>query len=231
MKLFIQNIKWDAILIYKYGIVYVALGITALYCLGFWFGNTQGSEKAIAALVFTDPAMYGFLFTSIMILFEKDANTHKVLAVTPMPTHYYILSKAMVFTSLSLVCSVAMILAATPQVLNLIMFVLGVVLSSVLFVFIGVITISYVNSFNQFVMSMPIVLAPVCLPFLDYFNLYNCVLFYIIPTQASLILFKASVSEVPWWQVIYAIFYLVACCFIAYKWAVKNYKKQILKTV
>lgn len=231
MSLLLRNIKWDAFLIYKYGIVYVALGITALYCLGFWFGNTKGSEQAIAALIFTDPAMYGFLFTSIMILFEKDANTHQVIAVTPLPSNYYILSKASVFTTLSLVCSVAMILAASPESLILILFVLAVVLSSVLFVFIGVIAISYVNSFNQFIMSIPIVLAPVCLPFLDYFNLFTSPIFYLIPTQASLLLFKASVSAVQPWQILYAIVYLFACNVLCYKWAVRSYKKRILKTV
>jgi fluoroquinolone transport system permease protein len=231
MRLLLQTLKWDALLIFKYGIVAVAASITVLYSAGFLLSDTTGLENVIAALVFSNPVMYGFLFTAVMVLFEKDAHTHEVLAVTPLPTSYYLLSKAITFTSLSFLCSLAIILSAQPEVFHPLIFLLAVVLSSVLFIFIGVIGVSFVDNFNQFILIIPLVLAPVCLPFLSFFGLVDSWLFYLIPSQACLILFKASMNKVAGWQLAYAFIYLGLCIWGTYFWAIHNYKRRILKNM
>ncbi|MCK9205984.1 MAG: ABC transporter permease [Salinivirgaceae bacterium] len=228
--LWFQSLKWDAFLIYKYGIVAVALAIAFLYSAVFLFLNTQGMEKMIALLIFTDPVMYGFLFTAVMLLFEKDSNTHQVLAITPLSSKKYLLSKVFVFTALALVTSSFIILAAYPTNFHAIIFVLAVCLSSSLFIFIGIIGVSFVQNFNQFILIIPLVLAPVCFPFLDYFDWFHSWMLYVIPSQACLILFAGSVSSVSTWKLVYAILYLTLWNVLAYHWALKSYQKRILKT-
>lgn len=230
MNTLLKAIKWDARLIYKYGIVAVAFAIALIYSILFLFINTAGYEKLIAALVFSDPVMYGFLFTAVMILFEKDANTHQVLAVTPLTTSQYILSKAIVFSILAMVTGSGIMLAAWPAYFNFLWFFVAVVLSAALFVFVGVVGVSYVNSFNEFILIIPLVLAPVCLPFLPFFNLADSWLFYLIPTQASLLLFEASVSKIENWQLFYALLYMVVLNYLVYLWAFTSYNKRIIKT-
>jgi len=230
MNLLLKTIKWDIFLIYKYGIVAVAGGLTILYCVGCLLTNTQGYEHVVAVLIFMDPVMYGFLFTAVMVLFEKDAQTHQVLAVTPMPTSNYIISKTITFTLLSLVCSLLIILSAHTQIFHSLIFTLAVVLSASLFVFIAIIGVSFVQNFNQFILVIPLVLAPICLPLLHYFNLYNAWIFYLIPSQACLILFRASVRPFTTWDVLYAIMYLLVWNAAMFYWALKTYKKRILKT-
>ncbi len=229
MKALLNTIKWDFVLIMKYGIVTVAIVIALIYCITLFLLDTTGLEKLISAIIFSDPVMYGYLFTAVIILFEKDARTHEVLAVTPMPVSRYIWSKAITFTLLALVCCSAIILSAQPQYFNLLYFVLGVVLSSAMFVFVGIIGVSYAKNFNQFFLVMPIVLLPVSLPFLDFFSLYQSPLFYVIPTQACLLLFKASVSPVETWQILYGIGYLMVCNYLCFRLAQSHYKKRILK--
>jgi fluoroquinolone transport system permease protein len=230
MKKLLNTIKWDFILMFKYGIVFIAFFIASVYCISLIFSNAEGQEKLVAALIFSDPVMYGFLFSSIIILFEKEAQIHQVLSITPMPIRRYIWSKAIAFSLLAIFCSTAILLAANPDKINLILFVTAVALSSILFVFIGIIGVSFVQNFNQFILLMPIVLAPICLPFLDYFDVYSSWIFYLIPTQASLILFESAVNTFENWQVTYAIIYLLLCNWIAYIWALKSYKKRILNT-
>lgn len=229
MRLLFQTLKWDALLIYKYGIVAVAASITTLYCVGFLLVDTKGFENIVAALIFSDPVMYGFLFTAVMVLFEKDARTHEVLAVTTLPGEYYLLSKAIVFTLLSFLCSLAMVIFAQPAQFHPVIFMLAVLLSSVLFVFVGVIGVSFVQNFNQFILIIPIVLAPVCLPFLSFFGLSNSWWYYLIPTQACLVLFKGSMNSIAPWQLAYALIYLSICVLLAYFWAVKSFYIRILK--
>jgi len=230
MRTIFNAIKWDFYLIYKYGIIAVAAGLTILYSVAFLLNNTKGYEHVVAVLIFMDPVMYGFLFAAVMVLFEKDAQTHQVIAVTPMPTSNYIISKTITFTLLSLICSFLIILSAQPQLFHYLIFTLAVVLSASLFVFIAIIGVSFVQNFNQFILVIPLVLAPVCLPLLHYFNLYNSLIFYLIPSQACLILFKASVSTFATWEVLYAVIYLFVWNAAMYYWALKTYKKRILKT-
>jgi hypothetical protein len=52
----------------------------------------------------------------------------------------------------------------------------------------------------------------------------------LIPTQACLLLFEASVSKIENWQLIYAVVYLGALNFLVYKWAYSSYNKRIIKT-
>lgn len=98
MKNLLVALKWDFRLIGKYGIATVALAIAVIYCSILLFFNTKGFEKLISVFIFSDPVMYGFLFTAIMILFEKDAHIHEALAITPAPASRYILSKTIAFT-------------------------------------------------------------------------------------------------------------------------------------
>ena len=229
MKLFLNAVKWDSVLLLRYGIVTVASVISLIYSGVFLAMDTHGMEKLIAFLIFSDPVMYGFLFTAVMILFEKDARINQVLAITRLTSRQYILSKATAFTLLALACSLLILLSARPEQLHLIWFIPAVVLSSVLFVFVAIIGVSYVRNFNQFILVIPLVLAPVCLPLIDFFNISHSWLFYLIPTQASLLLFKGSVDSIESWQVIYSFVYLIVCIYLTYQWANRVYIHKLLK--
>ncbi len=229
MKSYLKLIKWDSMLVYRYGIFAVAAAVTAIYCLLLLTINTLGMEKLVAALVFSDPVMYGFLFTAVLVLFEKDANTHQALAVSPITPHQYLLSKATVFTILPMILGFLIILAAQPATFRPLLFILALILSATLFVFIGIIGVSFVNNFNQFILLMPIVLAPICLPFLDFFNLHNSLVLYIIPTQACLKLFAASIGPANVLDLSYGFIYLIIWNVTSYTLAIKLYKTRILK--
>jgi len=228
MKTILNIVKWDFVLVAKYGIVSIASVIACIYCISLLLIDTTGLENIVTVLIFSDPVMYGFLFTAIMILFEKDANIHQALAISPISASQYIWSKTIVFTTIALVYSTAIVLATQPQYFNPLAFFLGVTLSSTLFIFIGIIGASFVKNFNQFILLMPIVLAPVCLPFLDFFTIYQSPVFYGIPTQACLLLFKGSMIQIEIWQFVYAIIYLSVCNILCYNLALRFYKKRIL---
>lgn len=227
----LHTIKWDAVLVFKYGIVPIALAITAIYCLALLLSPIAGMEKLVAFLIFSDPVMYGFLFSAVMLLFEKEALTHLALAVTPQPVKQYILSKIIIFTTLALFCSTCILYSARPEHVSLLWFLLAVILSSVLFILIGIIGVSFVSNFNQFILLMPIVLAPTCLPLLHYFEVVSWPWLYLIPTQACLILFSASIGPVEPLQLVYAVLYLSVFIAICVPLARKAYIKQLKKSV
>lgn len=230
MSVLLHTIKWDLKLILKYNIALIAFSITAIYVAAFLFFEMQGYERIVAMLIFSDPVMYGYIFISVMILFEKDAGTLKALAVTPLSTNRYILSKSIAFTLLAFVTSTMMLVAANPEQVNILYFFAAVILSSVLFVFIGIISVSKVRNFNQFIVIIPIVLAPTALPFLNYFGLTDTLWFYLIPTQASLIMFEAAFETIDSWEIVYALAYLLAWIFFTYRLAIRFYNRYIIHT-
>lgn len=231
MNRLIHLVKWDALLLFKYGIVPIALAISAIYCVALLLSPIGGLEKIVVVMIFSDPVMYGFLFTAVMLLFEKEALTHVALAVTPLPVKQYILSKTIVFTALSLFCSTFIILSARPEYVHMLWFSLGVILSSVLFILVGIIGVSFVRNFNQFILLMPAVLAPTCLPFLHYFGVVSWPWLYLLPTQASLVLFSAAIGPVDSLQLVYAISYLLFSIGVFAYFAQKAYVKQLNKSV
>ncbi len=228
MRKLINNIKWDFLLMMKYGITGIALAIAVVYSISLLLWGGEVSGKLVVFLVFSDPVMYGFLFVSVIVLFEKDASIHQVLAITPMPAHRYLWSKAIAFSLLALACSLLIIFAAKPEILHLPVFIFAVLASAILFVFVAISGVSYVQNFNQFFLMMPVVLAPVCLPFLDFFNLWHSPLLYLIPTQACLLLFEASVSNAEEWEIIYGVSYLLVWIVLGFLHALYSYKTRIL---
>jgi fluoroquinolone transport system permease protein len=224
------TIKWDFVLLVRYGIVAVAAAVSSIYCISLLLTEAEGLENLVVVLVFSDPVMYGFLFTAVMVLFEKDAMTNQALAVTPLTAGNYLISKGIVFTCLAFVCSLAIVMSAGPNTFHPVIFLAAILFSSLLFVFLGVVGVSFTNNFTQFILIIPLVFLPACLPFLSYFELYSSWIFYIIPTQACLILFKASISYVEVWEIIYSISYLIVWNYFAFRWAIKSYNKRILKS-
>lgn len=228
--LFWQHVIWDCKLIVRYNILTIAAIITSLYCLLLGLVDTTGTEKLFILVVFSDPVMYGFLFVSVMVLFEKEAGTLNAFAVTPRKTKYYLWSRNASFTLLALLCSFSMLIFANPNYTNYFLFFLAVVLSSSLFVFIGIACITRVQNFNQFIVVIPLVLFPTCLPFLHFLGIWESYWFYLIPTQACLTLFEASVLPINAWGIAYSISYLVLWNYLTYRIALKWYFKFILNS-
>lgn len=212
----------------RHGIIPVAAVLTIIYIAIFLLLDTHQFEKVIAALIFSDPVMYGFLFTSVVILFEKDNNIHQALGVIPFSARQYFISKIIAYNILALLCSSLMLLAAQPERVNILSFIMGVLGSSTLFILISIAATARVKNFNQFIAVIPFLMTPVALPFLSFFDLANHWSFYLIPTQACLILFKHSLSETPVWELLYAIAYLTLCIALSSVWASRWYKKYMV---
>ena len=210
MKVLFSTIRWDLCLLLKYQIITVAAIITLFYVSVVLFFPVEIPEKIVLYIIFTDPTMIGFIFIGAMVLFEKTANTLEVLSITPMKVWQYLLSKAIALTLVALVSGLIMAFAAFQTDFNIIYMVVAISFSSVMLIFIGFIGVSRIKTLNQYILIIPIFLLPVALPILDFLDIVTSPLFYLIPTQASLILFEASRNEVSILNQVYSITYLLA---------------------
>lgn len=225
MKIFIKLLKWDFILLVKYGILPVAMGIGALYIALIYLFSIP--TDLIVFLIFSDPSMMGFVFIGVMVLFEKQAGTTSALAITPLQPWQYLLSKSVSLTAPALLVSVVMAFAASARV-NYFLLFLGVVLTSVLFLLIGFVGALRVKTFNQYILIIPMFLAPLCIPLVDYFGLLKTSLMWVIPSQSSLTLLNVAFSEVKLWRTILSVIILIISILLVFKWAEREYRKRMI---
>lgn len=229
MKTLFNTIIWDLKLQVRNNILTVAVVIAAIYTGVFFLLDLKGNDDVLIILIFTDPAMMGFLFMGVLFLFERSANTLEALVVTPVKIWQYIFSKAISLTLIALIVCFAIVFAGHGFAINYIFFFLASFLTSILFILLGFIGVVQIHTFNQYILIIPSFFTPFSLPLLNFFEITNTYLLYIIPTQASLLLFKASFENIPVFDIIYSIIYLIIWIILAYYFAHKQFIKKIIR--
>lgn len=230
MKTLINTIGWDLKLQLKYQIITVATVVTFLYLGLFYLSPMEGLEKLLIMLIFSDPAMLGFMFIGVLVLFEKGTNTLSAILVTPLKPGTYIWSKAISLTVIALIAGVVMAIGGHGIHLHFHWLIIGIIEASFIALLIGFIGVSRVRTLNQYMMIIPFFLTPLVIPVLNFFDLTNNYFLYLIPTQAPLLLFEAAFGEkISTWQIIYSIIYPAVSIRALHKWSVYCFKKYIIE--
>lgn len=224
----LRCIVWDLHFAFRYNIIAVALVITALYTLILKLVPGAGITEVLVTFIFTDPTMLGFIFIGAMVLFEKDANTLQALTVTPVKPWQYLWSKAISLTLISLFCSTCMAVIGHGFGINFGFFILAVLLSSFLFIFIGFIGVARVKTFNQYIIVIPLFMFPAIFPLADFYGIFKSPLVYLVPTQGSLIIFRTAFETGRWWELFYATGILLISVAFSYYYAKKYFLKYVV---
>ena len=222
-----QAIRGDLVRQYRYQIFTAAAAITIMYILILFFLPGASQDKVVQFLIFNDPVALGMLFSGAMFLFEKNENTLEALSVTPLKAKEYLSSKVITFTFMTLVASLCMAFAAWGWNFSKLSLIIGVSLTASLFTMLGLALVAGSQNFNEYVIKMGLYMLPVAFPFLHFFDIMNSYWFYLIPTQASLLLLEASRTPITDWQFIYAVVYLLIWNVLAYYWALQRLKDKV----
>jgi fluoroquinolone transport system permease protein len=115
--------------------------------------------------------------------------------------------------------------------LNVLYLALGIILTSVMLILLGFILVSRVNSINEYLLAMAasflVLLFP---PMLHLSGIYENIIFYLWPTQASLILFIGVFNSAGLdnFEIIYGIVYQIIWILILYFLSKKAFHKYIV---
>jgi len=227
-------LKWEFTLLSRYKIIHISILSVILYFL-----TTQAipdMDKPIfhTMLLFFDPAIIGIMFVGALVLFEKSENVLQALIITPMEVDDYILSKITSLTILSIISAsifVTLLNIFSGIEVNIIFLVLGIILTSILLILLGFIIVSRVNSINEYLLAMVIAFIGLLFPpMLHLSGLYENVIFYLWPTQASFILFTGvfNAASLELWEIAYGILYQVIWIGLLYYLAKKAFYKHIV---
>ena len=222
-------IRWDYLRQFRYNIVYAAILVTLIYILILVnLPETPLREKLVIFLIFNDPAALGMLFIGSLFLFERSEHTLHALWVTPLSEHHYVLSKTITLSLIAVFSSLAMAMAGYGWPFNYFYFIGGIGLTATLFILLGLAAVAPCYNFNQYLFRMAAILVPTALPFLNFFEITDTLLWYVVPSQAGLLLLEAAFLPVENWQIIYSLLYLllwnVAAFWLAVR-MVKNWRR------
>jgi fluoroquinolone transport system permease protein len=196
MKQLLHLLKFDFLLINKNKIITISLIVTAIYVGVFKALASMGNlEKLLVLVIFNDPALLGFLFVGVMVLFEKNENTLQALALTPININFYILSKAIALTLISLFCCYIMVIAGYGINFNFIHFTLGTLLTTFIFSMLGFVAVAGQSSFNKYILIAVGIILFLTIPFLGYFDLMPKIWFILFPTYPAIELYDIAFSN------------------------------------
>jgi fluoroquinolone transport system permease protein len=227
-------LRWEFTLLSRYKIIHISILSVILYFL-----TTQAVpdlDRSIfhSLLLFFDPAIIGIMFVGALVLFEKSENVLQALVITPMKVDDYIISKILSLTILSLISAAIFIILLnifSGVDFNILYLILGVLLTSVMLILLGFILVSRVNSINEYLLAMVVsFLGLLFPPMLHLSGLYENMMFYLWPTQASFILFEGvfNSSNLEFWEIIYGIVYQIIWIGIFYFLSKKSFYKHIV---
>lgn len=148
-------ILWDMRFQLKYGFYFVYTVLSVLYILILSAFPETWRQNTATILIFSDPAAMGMFFMGAIVLLEKSQRVLNAVAVSPVKTTEYIVSKVVSLCIISEI--VAFVLALTAGSENIGLTLFGTALSSIIFSLIGLITATRINSLNQFILiTIPI---------------------------------------------------------------------------
>ncbi|KUO67146.1 MAG: hypothetical protein APF84_15810 [Gracilibacter sp. BRH_c7a] len=145
-------LKGDIGFQFKYGFYFLYLVFSVLY-IGILFALPfEWREKAALLMVLTDPAAMGLYFMGAIILLEKSEKVLNSIAISPVKSREYVLSKLLSISIISTAVGLAIGIAG-GVVSNLLYFSIGVFLASCLFSAVGLIIAANVSTLNAFIIA------------------------------------------------------------------------------
>ena len=234
MSNFKNMLKWEFVLLSRYKIIHISILSMVLYFLTTQAVPDMNKTTFHTMLLFFDPAIIGIMFVGVLVLFEKSENVLQALVITPMKTDDYLLSKITSLTILSIISAsifIALLNIFSGIDFNIQFLVLGIILTSVMLILLGFILVSRVNNINEYLVAMIIAfLGLLFAPLLHLSGLYENVIFYLWPTQASFTLFTGvfNATSLELWEIAYGIGYQVIWIGLLYFLARKAFYKHIV---
>ena len=196
MNLFLQQLKWQFVLLQRNYLITISVLMTVIYALLFYIIKDMGNtEKILTLLIYNDPAIIGMFFIGLSIIIDKNQQVLSALFVTPVNLHSFLLARIVALSLIGGLCGLGMGFLAMGFHFHFIHFFIGVFFNCMLFTFMGIYLVSYTIDFLLFMLkSIPLLLL-MSLPLINYFGLTDLKIFYFFPVQGCLTLITNSYKE------------------------------------
>lgn len=206
-------LKADILFQFKHGFYYIYIILTIMYIVLLGLFDQNVVKIALPIIIYTDPSVLGMFFIGGMVMLEKEQGILSLLYVTPLSVKEYLISKLLSLGIISVLASVTITLICYHGCANIVLLLIGIVLTSIFFTLMGFIISTRAKTVNQYMVKMVpwmlffilpcISVIPNLLP--SVVNLVLC----IIPSAAGLNLVIGAFTPIPVWKAVLCILSLV----------------------
>lgn len=209
MSRLVSTVRLDLLQQLRYGFYYAA-GFVTLLWIALLYSLPEAVEKiAVAFIVFTDLSAVGYVFIAGAVLFEKGEKTLFALLATPLRFREYLASKLATLTTLAIIMSLVVIGAGYGFGFDPTLLVLGVLFTSLISLLVGFISVTPFDSISEYLIPGQLPTLVLVAPLVQFFGIWESPIFYLIPTQGSLLLLGGAfgITRLFAWQIVYSVFY------------------------
>ncbi len=222
-------VGYDILFQFRNGFYLVYLIISAMY-IGILFSIPESHRLLVAhALVFSDTSILGLTFVGALLLLEKQQNILSSLFVTPLNLRDYLTAKVISLSLLALLASLVILLVPNGWVNSFGLVVVGILLGSSFFIFLGIAVGARVTSMNGFLFGIVAGTLIFTVPLLGYLGVYDAWRLYLLPTRATLLLFESTMRSISAAELLYAFSTLLVWNGLGAWLAVWSFRKHILE--
>ncbi len=216
---------------FRHGFYYAYLFVTIFYVFALVNIPTTLRASVTTIVIFTDTTMLGFFFIGAIVLLEKGQNIFESLFITPLKVYEYMLAKLLSLALIAVLSAELIMFFAHGAVPNHVVFSLGLLFNTMFYTLFGVTFAARAENVNDYFAKALGGGLLLCLPLLGYFNIIDSPIFYLFPSQATLVLIETAFREVDPLEIAYAFGSLGVWLVIAAKLAYQSFYQQIILKV
>ncbi|ARC86732.1 putative membrane protein [Clostridium argentinense CDC 2741] len=191
----LHSIKYDIMSQYKNGIYFVYSFISIIYILVLQLIPNNFTNSALVFLIFSDPTFLGFFFVGAMVLLERNQGIPLALFITPLTLEEYIISKCISLSLISVIVSLIITFTVKGAEFNIILLTSVVLVNSIIFTLIGLITGMYSKTLNHYFLIATLVGVVIAIPLLNYFKVTSFRPFNLFPTYIAIALIEGAIYK------------------------------------
>ncbi|MCG3420659.1 ABC transporter permease [Oceanobacillus jordanicus] len=219
---------YDIKIQFRHGLYAVYMLVSLFYIIALHQIPEQYREIAGIFITFSDPGVLGFFFIGGLVLLEQNQNILDNLFITPYKVEEYIFSKALSLTVLSVLTSYIIHISVFGVSHYLVLFLVGVFLTSMFFTIFGLGVAVRCHTLNGFFFLSSIYSLIFLLPLLEITGMDHF-LFMLLPTKGALLLISSGFHSITTWEAIYSVVMLLSWGVIAFIWARKSFYNMIIR--
>lgn len=219
---------FDVRMLWRHGFFWVYAIACGFYWTVLHFVPTAYKETTVLLLTFSDPSALGLILAGGIVLLESNQGIHEPLFVTPLRIREYLTAKAAALSLLSLIAAWTIHLPTVGMPVLPHAFSIGVVLTSSLMTLLSIGVAAKCSTINGFIMKSQAYALPFTIPLLGLLDGWHFPLYYLLPTEGTILLLESAFRGLALWEWVYAVSILVVWNAAVYYWARRTYERHRL---
>lgn len=211
----------------SYGIIAAYSFVIFGYAILLYLGRDNIPSWIVAMIIYTDPSVLGFFFLGGLMMLEKSENVRVALAMTPVSSREYLLSKYLTLTALALI-AVTILALLTHASVNIALLLATVIPTSLFFISLGALIARRAKTVTAYLIGSLPILLPIVMPMFLVLITPFPIWLNIIPTTAQfwLVLVAMGAISAGWLEITISLLWITISAILTFWLATQKLQEE-----